>query len=54
MKKNSKSFLVLLMIFMLTLGSIPGQVVVAQEGTETNTPTVTETPTPTNTRPIHQ
>ena len=45
MKKISKSFLVLLMIFMLVLGVIPGQVVVAQEGTETATPTVTETPT---------
>ncbi len=44
MKKISKSFLVLLMIFMLVLGVIPGQVVVAQEGTETATPTVTETP----------
>ena len=49
MKKISKSFLVLLMIFMLVLGIIPEKVVVAQEGTETTTPTVTETPTPTNT-----
>ncbi len=49
MTKISKSFLVLLMIFMLTIGSLPGQVVLAQEGTETSTPTVTDTPTPTNT-----